>query len=42
MFEVQVIEKVSKSGDKYKCIKIIFPNGYEKLVFLDKAEQFLL
>lgn len=42
MFEVRVLEKNSKSGDLYKCLEIIFPNGYTKIVFLDKAEQFLL
>lgn len=42
MFEVNVLEKVSKSGQTYFCLEIIFPNGYKKVVFLDKAEQYLV
>lgn len=41
MFEVIVIERVSKNGVPYKALEIIFPNGYSKIVYLDKAEQFL-
>lgn len=42
MFDVDVIEKISKSGQPYTVLVITFPNGYEKTVFLDKAEQFLV
>ena len=41
MFECHVIEKTSKSGKTYICLEITFPNGYKKLVFLDKAEEYL-
>lgn len=41
MFDVQIMTKVSKSGVEYRCLLITFPNGYEKVVYLDKAEQFL-
>ena len=41
MFEVQVLEKTSKKGNKYICLEITFPNGYKKIVFLDKAEEYL-
>lgn len=41
MIECHVIEKTSKKGSKYLCLEITFPNGYKKLVFLDKAEEFL-
>lgn len=41
MFEVNVIAKTSKSGNQYICLEVVFPNGYKKLVFLDKAEEFL-
>ena len=42
MFECKAIEKVSKkTGQKYICLEITFPNGYKKLVFLDKAEEYL-
>lgn len=42
MFECKPIEKISKSGKKYRCLEITFPNGYSKLVFLDRAEEYLL
>ena len=42
MFEVVVLEKVSKNGSLYNCLEITFPNGYKKIVYLDKAEQFLI
>lgn len=42
MFEVKVVEKISKSGSPYKCLVIVFPNGYEKTVFLDSAEKYML
>lgn len=41
MFVCKPIEKRSKNGDTYVCLEITFPNGYTKLVFLDKAEQYL-
>lgn len=42
MFDCVYIEKVSKkSGTTYGCIEITFPNGYKKIVFLDKAEEYL-
>lgn len=43
MFECKVIEKVSKkTGKAYKVLEITFPNGYKKLVFLDRAEEFMV
>lgn len=42
MFEVNTLVKTSKNGVEYKCLEIIFPNGYTKIVYLDKAEQFLI
>lgn len=42
MFEVKVVEKISKSNVPYKCLIIVFPNGYEKTVFLDNAEKYML
>lgn len=41
MFECRPIEKTSKAGKTYICLEITFPNGYKKLVFLDKAEEYL-
>lgn len=41
MFECKPVEKTSKSGKTYICLEITFPNGYKKLVFLDKAEEYL-
>lgn len=41
MFECKVIEKVSKNGKPYVALEITFPNGYKKIVFLDKAEEYL-
>lgn len=41
-FYVQPVKKKSKkTGKEYVCLSITFPNGYTKLVFLDKAEEFL-
>lgn len=41
MFECKAVEKTSKNGRKYICLEVTFPNGYKKLVFLDKAEEYL-
>ena len=42
MFECKVVEKQSKkSGNTFVCLEIIFPNGYKKLVFLDRAEEYI-
>lgn len=41
MFDVVVITKTSKNGLEYTALEITFPNGYKKIVYLDKAEQFL-
>ena len=42
MFETKVVEKTSKKGTTFICLEITFPNGYKKLVFLDKAEEYLV
>ena len=39
---VRIEEKISKTGTKYSVLVIIFSNGYEKSVFLDKAEEYML
>lgn len=41
MFECRVIKKISKKGNEYIALEITFPNGYRKLVFLDKAEEYI-
>lgn len=41
MFECKAIQKIAKSGNPYTCLEITFPNGYVKIVFLDKAEEYL-
>ena len=42
MFECRAIEKISKkTGNSYICLEITFPNGYKKIVFLEKAEEYL-
>lgn len=42
-FKVFFEEKVSKkTGELYSCMVVQFPNGYEKVVFLDTAEKFLI
>ena len=41
MFECEVVTKISKSGKEYVALEITFPNGYKKIVFLDKAEEYL-
>lgn len=42
MFECVPIRKVSKkTGAEYTCLEITFPSGYKKIVFLEKAEEYL-
>lgn len=41
MFECKVVQKTSKNGKPYVALEITFPNGYKKIVFLDRAEEFL-
>lgn len=42
MFECVVVRKVSKKTKQdYVALEITFPNGYKKIVFLDRAEEFL-
>lgn len=41
MFECKAIQKTSKTGKTYVCLEITFPNGYKKIVFLDRAEEYL-
>ena len=41
MFKCEPIQKTSKNGQHYICLEITFPNGYKKLVFLDRAEEFI-
>lgn len=31
-----------KTGKPYFVVIVTFPNGYEKYVFLDKAEEFMV
>lgn len=35
-------KKTNKDGKEYEVLIITFPNGYEKLVFLDNSEKFLI
>lgn len=42
MFTIKILELTSKTGAPYKALEIIFPNGYTKRVYLDKAEQFCI
>lgn len=35
-------KKVSKAGKEYFVLIIKFPNGYEKTVFLEQAEIYML
>ncbi len=35
-------KRISKKNTEYEVLIITFPNGYEKTVFLDKAEKFLI
>ncbi len=41
MFTTKVLEKQSKKGNTYICLEVTFPNGYKKIVFLDKAEEYI-
>lgn len=40
-FKCEVIQKVSKNGEPYTALEIVFPSGYRKLVFLTPAEKHL-
>lgn len=42
MFETVALIKTSKQNKEYVCLEVTFPNGYKKIVFLDKAEEYLL
>lgn len=43
MFECNAVKRKSKkSGNEFVCLEIVFPNGYKKLVFLDRAEEYLV
>lgn len=35
-------KRISKKNTEYEVLIITFPNGYEKAVFLDNAEKFLV
>ena len=37
-----LVEKVSKTGNQYKCIELQLTPTYTKVVFLEKAELELL
>lgn len=40
--DVKYVYGVGKnSGKKYQAIKLTLTNGYQKLVFLEQAEQFM-
>ena len=40
---VRFVEKVSKkSGNPYKCLELVLPNGFVKVIFLDQAETYML
>ena len=41
-FSVNPVQRVSKEGNPYTALEIIFPNGYKKLVFLTPAEKFMV
>lgn len=35
-------KRKNKEGKEYEVLIITFPNGYEKMVFLDNSEKFLI
>ena len=41
-FKVNAVEKISKNGQAYTALEIVFPSGYKKLVFLTPAEKHLV
>ena len=39
----ELVERVSKkTGKKYNCLQLTFPNGYKKTVFLEYAELYMI
>ena len=42
MIRCNIVDKVSKNGNNYKCLEIYLTDTYKKIVFLDKAEMELL
>lgn len=39
--QAKIVQRESKKGNIYVAIELTFPNGYTKLVFLDKAEEYM-
>lgn len=43
MIITKAVQKESKkTGNSYICLEITFSNGYTKVVFLDKAEEYMV
>lgn len=40
--KVQLEERTSQKGNPYKVLVITFKNGYQKIVFLEKSELYML
>lgn len=40
--KTELVEKVSKSGEKYLCLEISLTETYKKVVFLEPAEKELI
>lgn len=38
----ELVEKVSKKGNKYLCVEIHLTDTYKKVIFLEQAENELL
>lgn len=38
----ELAKRVNKEGKEYEVLMLKFPNGYEKMVFLDGAEKFII
>lgn len=42
MFKTTATIIISKAGKEYPALRVTFPNGYVKTVFLDGAERYLV
>lgn len=39
----ELVEATSaKSGKRYRALELVFTDGYKKLIFLDRAEMFMV
>lgn len=38
----RIDKRINKEGKEYEVLIVTFPNGYEKMVFLENAEKYMV